>query len=112
MKYSFSLGTTSCATNLALWYWNELSEMIGVCGYDGIEIPFQAWSFNGGRGAAPVCAAAISVELEIELRKQLKCIAMKQIEIVGRRIVIRFQHFFNSSKKDLMLVRLYTLGIA
>ena len=59
MKYSFSLGTTSCATNLALWYWNELSEMIGVCGYDGIEIPFQAWSFNGGRGAAPVCAAAI-----------------------------------------------------
>lgn len=59
MKYSFSLGTTSCASNLALWYWNEMSEMIGVCGYDGLEIPFQAWSFNGGRGAAPVCAAAI-----------------------------------------------------
>ena len=62
MKYSFSLGTTSCATNLALWYWNELCEMIGVCGYDGIEISFQAWSFNGGRGAAPVCAAAIKTK--------------------------------------------------
>lgn len=59
MKYSFSLGTTSCASHLALWYWNEMCEMVGVCGYDGIEIPFQAWSFNGGRGAAPVCAAAI-----------------------------------------------------
>ena len=59
MKFSFSLGTTSCASNLALWYWNEMSEMIGVCGYDGMEIPFQAWSFNGGRGAAPVCAEAI-----------------------------------------------------
>ncbi len=59
MKYSFSLGTTSCASYLALWYWNELCEMVGVCGYDGIEIPFQAWSFNGGRGAAPVCAEAI-----------------------------------------------------
>ncbi len=59
MKYSFSLGTTSCGSQLALWYWNEMSEMIGVCGYDGMEIPFQAWSFNGGRGAAPVCAEAI-----------------------------------------------------
>lgn len=59
MKYSFSLGTTSCASYLALWYWNEMYEMVGVCGYDGIEIPFQAWSFNGGRGAAPVCAEAI-----------------------------------------------------
>lgn len=59
MKYSFSLGTTSCASYLALWYWNEICEMTGVCGYDGIEIPFQAWSFNGGRGAAPICAEAI-----------------------------------------------------
>lgn len=59
MKYSFSLGTTSCASYLALWYWNEMYEMIGVCGYDGIEIPFQAWTFNGGRGAAPICAEAI-----------------------------------------------------
>jgi len=57
MKFSFSLATTR--GGLALWYWNELSEMIGVCAYDGIEIPFQAWSFNGGRGAAPVCAEAI-----------------------------------------------------
>ena len=59
MKYSFSLGTTSCASYLALWYWNEMCEMIGVCGYEGLEIPFQAWSFNGGRGGAPVCAEAI-----------------------------------------------------
>jgi len=59
MKYSFSLGTTSCAPHLALWYWNEMCEMIGVCGYEGVEIPFQAWSFNGARGAAPICAAAI-----------------------------------------------------
>lgn len=59
MKYSFSLGTTSCASYLALWYWNEMCEMAGVCGYDGMEIPFQAWSFNGGRGAAPICAEAI-----------------------------------------------------
>lgn len=59
MKYSFSLGTTSCASYLALWYWNEMCEMIGVCGYDGLEIPFQAWSFNGGRGAAPICAESI-----------------------------------------------------
>lgn len=59
MKYSFSLGTTSCASHLALWYWNEMCEMVGVCGYDGLEIPFQAWSFNGARGAAPICAASI-----------------------------------------------------
>ena len=59
MKYSFSMGTTGCESYLALWCWNEMYEMIGVCGYDGIEIPFQAWSFNGGRGAAPVCAEAI-----------------------------------------------------
>ena len=59
MKYSFSLGTTSCGPQLALWYWNEISEMVGVCGYDGMEIPFEAWSFNGGRGAAPICAEAI-----------------------------------------------------
>jgi len=59
MKYSFSLGTTGCESYLALWYWNEMAEMIGVCGYEGLEIPFQAWSFNGARGGAPVCAAAI-----------------------------------------------------
>lgn len=59
MKYSFSLGTTGQSSAAALWYWNGINEMLGVCCYDGLEIPFQAWSFNGGRGAAPVCAEAI-----------------------------------------------------
>lgn len=59
MKFSFSLGTVGDGAGHALWYWNGLSEMLGVCGYDGLEIPFQAWSFNGGRGSAPVCAEAI-----------------------------------------------------
>ncbi|BAK47563.1 hypothetical protein CXIVA_15970 [Clostridium sp. SY8519] len=59
MKYSFSLGTTGCESYIALWYWNDIVEMVGVCGYEGLEIPFQAWSFNGGRGACPICAEAI-----------------------------------------------------
>lgn len=58
MKYSFSLATVP-PSPAAQWYWNEISEMAGVCGYEGMEIPFEAWSFNGGRGGAPICAEAI-----------------------------------------------------
>ena len=51
------------------------------------------------------------VELEVELRKQLKCIAMKQVEVVVGRFIISVNHYFKPSINSVIFVRLYTLGI-
>ncbi len=58
MKRSFSLSTIGRGS-AQKWFWDEVVEMIGACGYDGIEIPFTVWTFNAGRSGAPLCAVAI-----------------------------------------------------
>ncbi len=57
MKRSFCFDTVSGTGQK--WFWDEVAEMTGACGYDSVEIPFSAWTFNAGRSGAPLCAVAI-----------------------------------------------------
>lgn len=64
MKSALSLGTVESSNGPLSykWYWERAIGWIGSTGFEGLEIPYRAWTFNDGRGGAPLCADAINTK--------------------------------------------------
>ena len=60
MKRAFCFDTVSGTGQK--WFWDEVAEMTGACGYDSVEIPWSAWTFNAGRSGAPLCKVAVETK--------------------------------------------------
>lgn len=60
MKYAYNLGSVSHSSYK--WFWEQAIEWVGATGFEGLELPYRAWTFNDGRGGAPLCKAAIDVK--------------------------------------------------
>lgn len=92
MKRSFSLETIGGGMKAQKWFWDEVAEMAGACGYDAIEIPFTAWTFNAGRSGAPLCAVAIrtkfgSVQNYVDFLKSCKLGGISSIAITADNVL-------------------------